>query len=51
MKVDNGTTNFAVYEDATEFYGMAEARRSRRKSRARESRARSTARSSGISRQ
>ena len=25
MKVDNGTTNFAVYEDATEFYGMAEA--------------------------
>lgn len=24
MKVDNGTTNFAVYEDATEFYGMAE---------------------------
>ena len=20
MKVDNGTTNFAVYEDATEFY-------------------------------
>ena len=24
MKVDNGTTNFAVYEDATEFYGMEE---------------------------
>ena len=24
MKVDNGVTNFAVYEDATEFYGMAE---------------------------
>ena len=24
MKVDNGTTNFAVYEDATEFYGIAE---------------------------
>jgi len=24
MKVDNGTVNFAVYEDATEFYGMAE---------------------------
>lgn len=24
MKVDNGTTNFAVYEDSTEFYGMAE---------------------------
>ena len=24
MKVDNGVNNFAVYEDATEFYGMAE---------------------------
>lgn len=24
MKVENGITNFAVYEDATEFYGMAE---------------------------
>lgn len=24
MKVDYGITNFAVYEDATEFYGMAE---------------------------
>lgn len=24
MKVDNGVTNFAVYEDATEYYGMAE---------------------------
>lgn len=25
MKVDNGTNTFAVYEDATEYYGMAEA--------------------------
>ena len=25
MKVENGVTNFAVYEDATEYYGMAEA--------------------------
>lgn len=24
MKVSNGVTNFAVYEDATEFYGIAE---------------------------
>lgn len=24
MKVENGVTNFAVYEDATEYYGMAE---------------------------
>ena len=24
MKVDNGTTNFAVYENAVEYYGMAE---------------------------
>ncbi|WP_113673754.1 phage major tail tube protein [Vallitalea guaymasensis] len=24
MKVSNGITNFAVYEDATEFYGIAE---------------------------
>ena len=24
MKVDNGTLNFRVYEDATVFYGMAE---------------------------
>ncbi|RPF48260.1 hypothetical protein EDD70_1075 [Hydrogenoanaerobacterium saccharovorans] len=24
MKVDNGTVNFAVYEDSTEYYGMAE---------------------------
>lgn len=24
MKVDNGTNTFAVYEDATEYYGMAE---------------------------
>ncbi|MBE6012084.1 MAG: phage tail protein [Lachnospiraceae bacterium] len=24
MKVDNGTINFAIYEDSTEFYGMAE---------------------------
>ncbi len=24
MKVDNGVNSFAVYEDATEFYGMAE---------------------------
>lgn len=24
MNVDQGTVNFAVYEDATEFYGMAE---------------------------
>ena len=55
MKVDNGTTNFAVYEDATEFYGMAEATLPEisqiTEARARESRARSTARSSGISRQ
>ena len=24
MKIENGVTNFAVYEDATEYYGMAE---------------------------
>lgn len=24
MRVDNGTVNFAVYEDATEYFGMAE---------------------------
>lgn len=24
MKVDNGTLNFRVYEDAVVFYGMAE---------------------------
>lgn len=24
MKISNGVTNFAVYEDATEFYGIAE---------------------------
>lgn len=24
MKIENGITNFGVYEDATEFYGMAE---------------------------
>lgn len=24
MKIENGTVNFAVYEDSTEFYGMAE---------------------------
>lgn len=24
MRVDNGTNNFAVYENATEYYGMAE---------------------------
>lgn len=49
MKIENGVTNFAVYEDATEYYGMAEvtlpkSRRFRKRSRARASQVRSTER-------